>query len=203
MIEVEIKCHLSDEQKNKLLQDAVFLHEETFVDTYFDTKDYRLSTNDIWLRTRNTTFVLKIPASSQGNFGIQKNTPKHEIEDESLIRTKLNLSLSGTLHQALAQSNIGPKYTFINQRQKYQKDSFIIDLDHAHFGTFSYTLCEIEKTAQTSEETKEILEQLHKFAQQHGITIRPTEGKLIHYIKVTNQEHYQALQVEWEKRISR
>ncbi len=202
MIEVEIKCHLSEQQKEKLLQDATFLSEETFVDTYFDTKDYRLSTNDIWLRTRNTSFVLKMPAALCGNFSIQKNTPKHEIEDEAIIRTKLNLSASGTLYQALAQAHIIPKYTFINQRQKYQKNSFIIDLDHAHFGTFSYTLCEIEKTAQTPEEIHEILEQLHKFAQQHGIMIKPTEGKLIHYIKVTNQEHYQALHREWEKRAS-
>src|SRR5438128_2889412 len=82
MFEVEIKFLLNNAEKTRLLEGALYVSEQHFTDVYYDNQEYNLSTNDIWLRTRNDKFILKLPISTNNaSLKKQHNTPKLEIED--------------------------------------------------------------------------------------------------------------------------
>jgi len=190
VIEVEIKCKPTPEEKARLLKDAIFIGEEKLTDIYYESISYELSVKDFWLRTRNDKFVLKIPASSYSN----TSTSKHEIEDEQEIRKILKLSQKDNLIKALSIAGYNPTYTLIKTRQKYTKSGFVIDIDHANFKNLIFDLIEIETMVQTQEEIIKATQNLIAFAQQHGITIKPIPGNLISLIKVVNPKHYKILE---------
>ena len=194
MIEVEIKCKPTPEQKAALLQGAAFVSKEHLTDIYYDSPSYELTTKDFWLRTRNDKFVLKIPATPHPLLAAQANTPKHELEDEIEIREKLKLSTQGTLKQALKEAGYTPLYTLTKTRTKHTKSGFVIDIDHAIFEDLVFDLVEIEKMVQTPEETRQATQDLVTFAEQHGIIIGPIPGNLIALIQIINPEHYALLE---------
>jgi adenylate cyclase class IV len=200
MIEVEIKCKPTAEQEAALLKGATFLGEEYLTDVYYDSAKYELSVRDYWLRTRNGKFVLKIPAAACKLLDIQRNTPKHEIEDEQEIRKILNLSLQGTLEQSLIIAGYNQLYTLAKRRKKYSKDGFIIDIDRATFGSLTFDLCEIEILIEKSEDADCATQKLIEFAECHGITLKPVLGNLIALIKAINPEHFEILEQARVKR---
>jgi predicted adenylyl cyclase CyaB len=200
MIEIEIKCKPTSEQEIALLEGATFLREEHLTDVYYDSAKYELSVKDYWLRTRNGKFVLKIPAAACKLLDIQANTPKHEIEDEQEIRKVLTLSEQGTLEQSLMTAGYNPLYTLVNSRKKYSKDGFIIDIDHASFGLFTFDLCEIETLVEKTEDIDSAMQKLIEFAARHGIILKPVLGKLIALIKTINPEHFEMLEQARAKR---
>lgn len=200
MIEIEIKCKPTSEQEIALLEGATFLGEEHLTDVYYDSAKYELSANDYWLRTRNGKFVLKVPAAACNLLDIQANTPKHEIEDEQEIRKVLSLSDQGTLEQSLVIAGYNPIYTLFNSRKKYRKNGFIIDIDHASFGAFTFDLCEIETSVEKPEDIDRAMQNLIEFAACYGITLKPVLGKLIALIKTINPEHFEILEQARAKR---
>jgi predicted adenylyl cyclase CyaB len=200
MIEVEIKCKPTVEQKVALLEGATFLGEEQLTDVYYDSVQYELSVKDHWLRTRNGKFVLKIPAAACKLLEVQANTPKHEIEDEQEIRKVLKLSEQGSLEQALMTAGYNPLYTLAKRRKKYSKNGFIIDIDCATFGSLTFDLCEIETLIEKSEDANCATQKLIEFAECHGITLKPVLGNLIALIKAINPEHFELLEQARAKR---
>lgn len=88
MFEIEMKFKVTSEQKTKLIENAEFINKEIFTDIYYDSCDYKLSLNDVWLRTRNGDFLLKVPIQTKGCelLKLQKNTPKKEIQDITEIK---------------------------------------------------------------------------------------------------------------------
>jgi adenylate cyclase class IV len=199
MFEVELKFSLTATEQRHLLQGANFIGEEDFVDIYYDHSDYRLTTKDIWLRSRNGKFLLKTPLPTQSSLlKTQKNTPKKEIEEEVEILKYFNIEYSGhsnkfSLEDVLAENSIFPLYKFRNIRQKYNKQGFIIDLDRAIFEDFTYEVCEIELLVERDFEIDQALKKIEQFAEQHGIQIVSVEGRLIEYIRRKNPKHYQLL----------
>jgi adenylate cyclase class IV len=195
MIEVELKFKLTEEEKNRLIENAQFIEVHEFTDEYYDRPDYSLSTNDIWLRTRNDTFLLKLPVQNMSEtLKKQKNSPKHEVEDHCEILSHLNIEQEHeALKDNLATANIKPLYKFKNIRKKYSKEGFVIDLDIAFFDDFTYETCEIEIAVQDSTEVDEAIKKIEAFAQKHGIEVTHVEGRLIEYIKRKNPEHYKKL----------
>lgn len=134
---------------------------------------------------------------------MQHNTAKHEIEDEQQIRHELKLQAGRSLKEVLLGAGYQPLYTFTNFRRKYQKDGFIIDLDCAYLGDVTYQLCEIEVVVATADEVAKATAGIIAFMKKHGIAVAPVEGKLIQLIKLTNPEHFQALQRAHKKRHSK
>lgn len=200
MIEVEIKCKPTAEQKVALLEGATFLGEEQLTDVYYDSAQYELSVKDHWLRTRNGKFVLKIPAAACKLLEIQANTPKHEIEDEQEIRKVLKLSEQGSLEQALMTAGYNPLYALAKRRKKYSKNGFIIDIDHSTFGSLTFDLCEIETLIEKPEDVSCATQNLIEFAEDHGIILEPVLGSLIALIKAINPEHFEILEKARAKR---
>jgi len=194
MIEVELKFILTEAEEKRLLEGATFEKTQEFEDVYFDYQDYRLSTNDIWLRTRNEKFILKLPMPTQNpSLKEQRNSPKHEIENHDEILRYFNIKPQSNLHNDLMRIGINPLYQFKNIRRKYRKDSFIIDLDKAVFPDFVYETCEIELEVAYEHEIDEGIQKIITFATEHAIQIKHVEGRLIEYIRRKNPEHYQKL----------
>lgn len=193
MIEVEIKVHVTQAQANLLIKDAQLRSQTSFVDAYYDSEDFRLTTNGMWLRQRNNQFELKMPATKDGSFHIGKNIPMHEITDEKKIRNLLDLPIERPLVEALASAGYVVLYRFTNTRQTYIKDGFHIDFDRADFGDLIYCLCEVETIVESPDQTDQALESLYAFVKQHGISTERAEGKLGYYIRVKNPKHYYAM----------
>lgn len=193
MIEVEIKVHVTEDQARKLTENARPVGKHSFVDAYYDSVDFKLTTNGLWLRQRDQQFELKMPATHDGSFHIGKNIPMQEIPDEEEIRRILGLAMQGSLHDALENAGFIVLYRFSNTRETYQKDGFTIDFDRADFGDLTYCLCEIETIVEAADQAELALEQLYSFIRRYGISTERAEGKLGHYIRVKNPEHYRAL----------
>ncbi|MEB3701720.1 CYTH domain-containing protein [Candidatus Bealeia paramacronuclearis] len=194
MFEVELKFMLTDAEKSHLLEGAVFVEHQNFVDVYYDDKNYSLSIKDVWLRTRNGKFVLKLPLSTtNSSLKMQRNFPKHEIENERDILSHFNILQNISTHEDLVENGIYPLYQFRNMREKYVKDGFIIDIDKAIFEDFIYETCEIELVVASESEIEHAIKEIEDFAKRHGIKVTHVEGRLIEYIRRKNPRHYEKL----------
>ncbi len=203
MIEVEVKYSLTPEQEEHLLRNATFISQEKQANIYYDKPKYELSLKDMWLRSRNGSFTLKIPIPTQAHHNI---VSRHEITDEQLIKKYLNLSMDIGLELALTHAEIKPLYTLIKERKKYSNDNFIIDVDTITFPTFILRRCEIELLVETEQEIPGAQQRIYKFALQQGISsATPQEYSLdkdtmAGFIKYINPEHYALLKAAWEKK---
>lgn len=194
MIEVEVRFHLPEEKREHFLNNAIFISEVSFTDTYYDTQDYALSIQDVWLRTRDNKFMLKVPATHTNTFAFDKTSPMHEIEDESEIRKILKVQAKSDIKLDIESHGYKPLYTFTSTRRKYKNGEFSIDIDHVDYKIFTYDICEVEIMVKQAEEVQEALQKIHSFIEKHGITVNPIDGKLLYLIKRVNPEHYHILQ---------
>ena len=192
MIEVEKKFILSDYNREQLTKDAEFLNERVFTDIYYDTKDFSLTSRDIWLRSREGRFELKIPLH------INRDSDRlidqyDELQDELEIRRILDLPLREKLSDDLMRAGYSPFCTCKTTRRKYKKESFIIDLDSADFQDFIYNIGEIELMVNDKSESEAAAEKIVSFAKKHHLTIAPVRGKIIEFLRKTSPTHYEAL----------
>lgn len=193
MIEVEIKIQVTKEQKERLISDAKYIASEQFIDEYFDTPAFALTTKGYWLRKRNNKFELKMPANAARTFNIHKNIAMQEITDPTEIAQFLNLNKKNNLDSELMRKDYRMLYRFTNYRSKYAYANFIIDFDTADFGDLIYTVCEIETFVKQENQAEQALRDLYNFAKSFGIDTTKAEGKLGYYIKRKNPAHYSAL----------
>lgn len=193
MIEVEIKVKVTEEQSRMLVEGARLAGQIAFVDAYYDSADFKLTTNGLWLRQRDQCFELKVPATKDGTFHIGKNIPMHEITDEKRIRSILGLNEQGSLAEALQHAGYAILYRFENTRQTYEKEGFIIDFDRADFGGLTYSICEVEVLVESQDLAAPAFERLYAFAKQYGISTERAEGKLMYFMRMKNPAHYHAV----------
>jgi adenylate cyclase class IV len=198
MIEIELKFKPTKQQKEEMIKDLVFVSEEIFHDVYYDKNDYSLSTNDIWLRSRNDIFMLKKPLTvNSACLKKQNNSPKKEITDLNDIRNELNLSDDKhlDLHEQLIDCGIYDIYKYKNHRYKYKKAEFIIDFDHAIFPDgFECEVCEIEMIIENDMEVEAAIDKIETFAAAYGMQVENVKARLIEYIERINYKHYALLQ---------
>lgn len=191
MIEVEKKFTLSEDDKARVVQDAEFLGEKSFTDTYYDTSDFALTTSDKWLRLRGDRFELKLPMNEGKGAGDRRLDQYEELDTDEAILQALNLALDDSLKQTLEVNGYEPFSTFTTTRKKYKKGDFVIDLDEMDFG---YSIGEIELMVEDQSEMQKALERILAFAQEHGLSVAPVRGKVVEYIKRNNPAHYKALE---------
>lgn len=191
MIEVEKKFQLSEGALSQLTQDAEFLHERTFTDIYYDDAQYTLTSKDMWLRSREGRFELKVPAF----FSQERLVDQYEeLEDESRIKEKLNFKDSEDLSQILPVHEILPFCVCTTTRRKYKKGAFIIDLDTVKFPDFTYYIGEIEMLVESQDQVVSAIKQILDFAHTYTLSILPVRGKVIEYLLRMRPDHYKALQ---------
>ena len=190
MIEIEKKFILSDRNIKALTRNAVFKTEKNFIDTYFDTPDFRLTTHDKWLRLRDQTFELKLPLYLKARPVIDQY---EEIIDEPGIRRALKLKKKNSLAEDLADNHYLPFCTLATTRKKFQQGEFNLDLDSAESGKFFYQIGEIELMVSSKSQMPKASKKIEKFAQDYHLTPGPVRGKVLEYLKQYQPDHYQAL----------
>ena len=192
-IEVEKKFLLSTDEEARLLAGASLFSEKTLTDTYYDAKDWSITTQGWWLRSRNGSFELKIPAG--GSY--DKLNQYHEITDDAEIAQRLGLSLEdSSLAVALEMAQITPFVTCTSQRRTYKKSGFTIDLDMASYegSDRTYTIGEIELLVEKESDMPVAAERIFAFAHEHAI--EPTDGvrgKIAEFMYHEQPEHYDTL----------
>ncbi|OHA41508.1 MAG: hypothetical protein A3G59_02990 [Candidatus Taylorbacteria bacterium RIFCSPLOWO2_12_FULL_47_20] len=188
MIEIEKNFDLKNGDKEKLIADATFLRKITLTDTYYDTKDFRLTTKDHWLRQRNGRFELKTPINSTAADRITDQY--REIENDKEIINALSLPGDKPLIQTLSDAGINPFVTIITKRQSYKKGEFHLDFDEMDFG---FSTFEAELMIENESDSKTASDRIMEFAKQHGLEGSAGDGKVIEYLKRNNPKHYEAL----------
>lgn len=194
MIEVELKCLLSEHQESLLVEDAVFAGEEELCDVYYDDARYSLSLRDFWLRKRNGHFTLKTPAGEDSSEIVAR---RNEIEGEDEIARILGIPFLSTLEESLIAVGYRPLYTLVQHRRKFQKDGIFIDIDRVTFDGGTCDRCELEILVAHQDEVDAATQRLVDFAALYHLEpLKLADGasKLIGLIKRMNPEHYALLQ---------
>lgn len=190
MIEVEKKFILSEQDKERLTKDAIFLNERVFTDIYYDTEQFSLTSKDRWLRSREGGFELKLPLNERGD---RLADQYEELEDEQKIREILDLPSNGSFAEDLAGAGYTPFCSCKTTRRKYGMKAFVIDLDKVDFKDFTYGIGEIELMVSDKAEIGGAIEKIMAFAKSRNLSIAPVRGKVIEYIRQKRPHHYQAL----------
>lgn len=194
MIEIKKKFLLTDAQRKKLLENAEFLGEKTFTDVYYDTPEYALTKNDIWLRTRNGRFEVKLP--------LQKNrhglaNQYHEIEGEEKIRQIFDIIPRGSFLEDIQSFGYASFGEFSTIRREYKRGKFTIDLDEVDYGNFKYSVAEIELLVEIAEEIKKANDEILAFADLMGLNPpvggKNLRGKMSEYLFRQKPDQYKAL----------
>lgn len=110
--------------------------ESTFVDTYYDTSDFKLTLANYWLRSRADVYELKFPTGgSETDYASQYKESK---EDDVIIKQlclllKLNRDSVSSVKE-LATQNLETFATIETKRKVYEMDNCTISVDIADFG---------------------------------------------------------------------
>lgn len=190
MIEIEKKFIINNEIKDRLVSDAEFIYRKIFTDTYYDNDSFSLTTKDIWLRSREGKFELKLPMSIRDKMAINQYK---EIEDEESIKQLLKLDHEDILSNVLQANGYAPFCSLTTVREKYKKGNFLIDIDTVSAENFSYSIAEIELMIEEQSEMELALNQMGEFMTKNNISENPVRGKVIEYIRQNNSHHFNAL----------
>ena len=182
-IEVEKKFLLDESDKNRLIEGAESIGVKTFTDVYYDNPDYKLTTKDIWLRSRDNRWELKLPLN---NFREKIVDQYREIENESEIIEYFCFNNDASLSDSLSKNSYTPFASITTTRTKYKKDGFIIDLDSMDFG---YEIAEIEKLVEKEDEIDRAKKSIIEFANKHDLKQVRVRGKLLEYIMRNDRKH--------------
>ena len=190
MIEIEKKFILTDAQRERLSENAEFLGERTFTDVYYDTPEYALTKNDIWLRTRNGKFELKLPLQKNGK-GLANHY--HEVEGEEKIRQIFDIVPMGSFLEDIQSFGYASFGEFKTTRREYKKEKFTIDLDEVDYGNFKYSIVEVELLVESEKEIKKANDEILAFADLMGLENKNLRGKMPEYLFRQKPDHYKAL----------
>lgn len=192
MIEVEKKFWLNKELEKKLVDGAEFIGEKVFTDIYYDTKDYSLTADDKWLRSRDGRWEMKLPFNKIAEE--RQGDLYDEIEDEDKIREIFGVPKDIEMEEGLGNNGYSKFCTCKTTRKKYKKQGFGIDIDFVEYGEdFIYELAEIELMVQDKSEMLEALGKVINFAKENGLEICYVRGKIIEYLRRKKPEHFDAL----------
>lgn len=190
MIEIEKKFSIKEGDFERLTKDAEFVSEKTHTDTYYDKKDYSLTTQGIWLRNRNGKWELKSRLHEEGDSGVDQY---EEIEDENKIRDFLKLKKNRSFAEDLEMNEYFPFCSYKTIRKKYKKDPFTLDFDFVDFGDFQYEVLEIELTVRDTPEIANATKSILDFAKDNGLGTKKAWSKPKTYLKRNNPKHFQIL----------
>lgn len=190
MIEVEKQFVIDKGSKQRLLDGAQFIKTVQNHDTYYDSVDYRLTTQDKWLRKRNGKFELKISVNDDHAHASGHVLQYRELDTEDEIRQELHISEQGMLEQDLTTQGYHPYVSWVVTRHKYQKEEFVIDVDSVDFG---YEQVEIELMVDDDSEAAAAAQKIIALAQSCGLELKPIRSKNTEYMRRFDRKHFQAL----------
>ncbi len=193
MIEVEKKFILTKDQEKALIEGAEFLGEKKFTDTYYDDVHYILTGQDLWLRSRDGKFELKVPMNQKLKERVSDQYK--ELEEERYILEYFQAPVGQLFADFMTKNAFNPFCTITTTRKKYRKDGFGIDLDITDFG---FTVAEIELMAKNSSTMEEATNAILAFAKKHKIEAMGAPwGKVIEFLRLNKPEHFERLKALW------
>jgi adenylate cyclase class IV len=193
MIEVEKKFIFGETFLAVVKEKGVFLKKIVMHDIYFDTADYKLTLQNIWLRKRDGKFELKVGLKNPDKFSAGRSDQYVEIDNEEEIFTKLGLPLSDNLEASLKKENYIPFCSYKTTREKYTLNGLTIDLDVADFGGLVYQVGECEVMVSSNEEIPAAEDKIKKFLNEFNVASSNVPTKLMFYLYHKDKKHYQAL----------
>ena len=192
MIEIEKTFFLTDEEEKRLLEGAEFIGEKAMKDVYYDNGKFDIMTRDQWLRERNGTFEVKVPAPTQTPIRGREIDKYEEITEEDRIREILGIKRETTLSEDLKNNGFSPVAAIVTTRRTYRKDIFTIDLDSVDFDP-DFRVAEIELMVENNDQVEEASDKILAFAKAMKLKSSPTHGKLVEYLRRNNPKIYQIL----------
>jgi len=190
MIEIEKKFKLNPGDEDRLVADAQFVSEVVQSDAYWDTREFKLTCKDWWLRCRNGRWELKIALHPVGPGVSRGVTQYRELETEREIREAIGLAGDGAFEDDLTRAGYAPCATIVTTRRKYRDGEFHIDLDSADFG---YALAEIELMVDDEADKEAASERVLAYARSRGLSLDSIRGKFVEYLHRERPKHFQAL----------
>lgn len=196
MFEVEKKFILKEGDEESLIKGAKPLGEYAFSDTYYDKGSYPLAKKNIWLRSRDGRWELKI-GENEGGCGKKDSVDHYEkIETEGGIRKVLGVEHYASLADDLEREGYKPVATFTTKRRSYKSGKFNIDIDEASFG---YNVVEIERVIEDRQNADKAAEEIAEFAKKRGLEGGRVHGKVMEYIKQHDPQSYPGIIGAWKQ----
>jgi adenylate cyclase class IV len=200
MFEVEKKFQLNKGELKRLLKGAEFLGEQTFRDLYYDTADFTLSKNNIWLRKRGEQFQLKLPVARKEKLQAQ-TTQYQEIKGEEKIREIFAVAPVADFETDIEKFGYGIFCDLTTTRKKYQQAGFIMDLDQTVSNLtgeddFSYQVVEVELMVESQAEIFSASAKIIEFAKKNKLKIETKKGKVLAYLFQKRPGHYRGIKGE-------
>lgn len=203
MIEVERKFLYPTEGTEHLLLGTTPLKSKTNSDRYFDTRDFKLTAREWWLRERNGRFELKIAKKQKHDGSPSDVFDELETDDEiytalELIQTPLGLSTD------LSNAGFFPFAHLTTSRNSYTIGEFQIDIDTTQSETndsplvessapFVHTIVEIEIMVEDESDIAAAQQKIDDFARARGLSLEKIDGKLLAYIRKNNPIQFEIL----------
>lgn len=186
-IEIEKKFIPRQQDIDAIAERFEFRGEKKFVDRYYDTPSYDLTSKDIWLRSRGQKYELKIPILDQEQ---NKTDQYRELEDDGDISNFLQLPAEGKLEEQLTKNGYSPFCAIETTRKTFTDNKFTIVLDLTDFG---YNIAEVELLINDEKQASLATQEIYDFAQNLGLPLSPVRGKVIEYLRLTKEDHFKAL----------
>jgi thiamine-triphosphatase len=191
-----------------------------FTDTYYDTPECALTSNDVWLRRRDEKWEIKVPIAGDARRSGGERTVFREVEGAAGCLDELEKVLgtgeaevsSGTnrderererereresandelrLERFAASKAVAPFASFATTRAKFSLDGASIDVDCASFG---HTVVEVEVLCGDANEVPAAEEKVNAVAAKLLLTeIGATGGKLETFLRKNCPKHLEAL----------
>lgn len=197
MIEVESRFLLTPASQARLLDGAIQKEETVFNVQFLDTPDWQLAFNNLWLKLKKKKYELKVPLENQPQ-GDNDHlaTVFDEVTDLTRILDILKITNHADFEASLTEANIHPFASIETVRTSYQKGPFLLDLDQAQFPIlktgqiYHYAVAEIELQT-TPERVPQARKDIITFAEQHGLQVTDTRGKLMEFVFQNHPNVYQ------------
>ncbi len=196
MFEVEKKFILKESDEEGLVKGAQSRGEYAFSDTYYDKGSYPLAKKNIWLRSRDGKWELKI-GEDENNCETKEYVNHYEkIETEGGIRKVLDIEHYASLADDLEREGYKPVATFTTKRRSYKSGKFNIDIDET---SFDYSVVEIKRMTESRADAGKAADEIVEFAKKRGLREGITHGKVMEYIKQHDPQNYAQIIEAWKR----
>jgi uncharacterized protein YjbK len=190
MIEIERKILLTEDQLDQLEKQSRSSQEVSFLDVYYDTKDYHLTGQNMWLRKREDRFELKRKVKDTAS----KNDIYEELVRDQDIKQAIGISADAELAQALPSHRIAPFCHLKTIRKSLALELLHLDIDICYEKDFTYRVAEIEFLVQTQDEIPMAEKKIEEWLSKQGLQLqKKPRGKLIEYLFQKRPDHYHYL----------
>jgi uncharacterized protein YjbK len=168
MIEIERKILLTEDQLDQLEKQSRSSQEVSFLDVYYDTKDYHLTGQNMWLRKREDRFELKRKVKDTAS----KNDIYEELVRDQDIKQAIGISADAELAQALPSHRIAPFCHLKTIRKSLALELLHLDIDICYEKDFTYRVAEIEFLVQTQDEIPMAEKKIEEWLSKQGLQLQ-------------------------------